>query len=53
MSDELDRLQDLQDEIHAANGVWGANELADACAAAAAVPTFGGDAGELRSIADY
>ena len=24
MSDELDRLQDLQDDIHAAHGVWGA-----------------------------
>lgn len=53
MSDELDRLQDLQDDIHAAHGVWGANELADACAAAAAVPTFGGDADELRMIADH
>jgi hypothetical protein len=52
MSDELDRLQDVQDEIHAAHGVWGANELAEACAAAAAVPTFGGDAGELSMIAD-
>ncbi len=53
MSDDLDRLQDLQDDIHAANGVWGADELAEACAAAAAVPTFGGDAGELHMIADY
>jgi hypothetical protein len=53
MSDELDRLQDLQDDIHAAHGVWGANELAEACGAAAAVPTFGGDAGALAMIADY
>ena len=53
MSDELDRLQDLQDEIHDAHGVWGANELAEACAAAAAVPTFGGDAGALSTIAEY
>jgi hypothetical protein len=52
MSDELDRLQDLQDDIHAAHGVWGANELAAACAAAAAVPTFGGDADELSMIAE-
>jgi hypothetical protein len=53
MSDELERLQDLQDDVHAAHGVWGANELADACAAAAAVPTFGGDAGELQMIAEH
>jgi uncharacterized protein YukE len=52
MSDELDRLQDLQDDIHDAHGGWGANELAEACAAAAAVPTFGGDADALRLIAD-
>jgi hypothetical protein len=52
MSDELERLQDLQDEIHAAHGVWGANELAEACAAAAAVPSFGGDADELDVIAE-
>ena len=52
MSDELDRLQDLQDDIHDAHGVWGANELAEACSAAAAVPSFGGDADELRMIAD-
>jgi hypothetical protein len=53
MSDELERLQDLQDDIHAAHGAWGANELADACAAAAAVPAFGGDADELRAIAEH
>lgn len=53
MSDDLDRLQDLQDDIHAAHGVWGADELAEACADAAAVPTFGGDAGALAMIADY
>jgi hypothetical protein len=53
MDDELDRLQDLQDDVHAARGVWGANELADACAAAATVATFGGDADRLHSIADY
>jgi hypothetical protein len=53
MTDELDRLQDLQDTIHAAHGGGGGNELADACAAAAAVPTFGGDAGELRTIAAW
>jgi hypothetical protein len=53
MSDELDRLQDLQDDIHAAHGLWRANELAEACAAAAAVPTFGGDAAALSAIAEY
>ncbi|MEU7902813.1 hypothetical protein [Actinoplanes sp. NPDC049118] len=53
MSDDLDRLQDAQDDIHEAYGIWGANELADACRAAAAVPGFGGDAGELRAIAGY
>ncbi|MEU4217646.1 hypothetical protein [Actinoplanes sp. NPDC026623] len=53
MSDELDRLQDSQDDIHEAYGAWGANELADACGTAAAVPCFGGDAGELRAIAEH
>src|SRR5690349_15121028 len=56
MSEEPDLsqdLEDLQDDIHAAHGVWGADELAEACAAAAAVPTFGGDAEALRMIADY
>ncbi|MFI7540927.1 hypothetical protein [Actinoplanes sp. NPDC049599] len=52
MNDELDRLQDLQDDIHAAHGVREADELAAACAAAAAVPTFGGDAAELSTIAE-
>jgi len=53
MSDDLGRLADLQDDIHAAHGAWGADDLADACAEAAAVPSFGGDAGELRAIAEY
>ncbi|GID96527.1 hypothetical protein ACFQFC_27950 [Amorphoplanes digitatis] len=53
MSDDLDRLQDAQDDIHDAYGIWGANDLADACRGAAAVPGFGGDAGELRAIADH
>lgn len=53
MSDDLDRLQDSQDDIHEAYGAWGASDLADACRTAAAVPCFGGDAGELRAIADH
>ena len=53
MSDDLGRLEDLQDDIHAAHGAWGADDLAEACAEAAAVPSFGGDAGELRAIAEY
>jgi hypothetical protein len=53
MSDELDLLQDSQDDIHEAYGAWGANDLAGACEAASAVPGFGGDAGELRAIADH
>jgi hypothetical protein len=53
MTDDLDRLQDLQDDIHDAHGGWGAIELADACTAAATVSTFGGDADRLHTIADY
>ena len=53
MSDALERLQDLQDDIHGARGGWDADGLADACTAAADVPTFGGDAGELRTIAAH
>ena len=55
MTDEPDQLQyllEVQDDLDAARGEWAADELAEACADAAAVPTFGGDAGELRLIAD-
>lgn len=51
--DDLGRLQELRDDILAARGTWGADDLADACAEAAAVPSFGGDPGELRAIAEY
>jgi hypothetical protein len=53
MTDDLGRLQELRDHIHAGRGAWGADDLADACAEAAEVPGFGGDPGELRAIAEY
>jgi hypothetical protein len=50
----LARLQELQDDIHGAYGAWGTNELADGCARAAAVASFGGNPAALRQIAaDY
>jgi uncharacterized protein YukE len=48
----IDRLQDLQDDVHAAHGVWGAHALAEASSAAAQVPTFGGRAEALQGISD-
>lgn len=49
----LARLERLQDEIHGAYGVWGADDLADACAAAAGVESFGGNPETLRDIARH
>ena len=51
MSEQLKRLTQLQDDIHGAYGVWGADELAQACAAAAEVPGFGGNPAALHQIA--
>jgi uncharacterized protein YukE len=47
-----DHLQDRQDDIHAAHGVWGAAALAEAGSAAAQVPGFGGRPETLQAIAD-
>jgi uncharacterized protein YukE len=47
-----DHLQDRQDDIHAAHGVWGAHALAEAGSAAARVPSFGGRPETLQAIAD-
>jgi uncharacterized protein YukE len=48
----IDRLQELQDDIHAAHGVRGAHALAAAGSAAAQVPTFGGRPETLQAISD-
>jgi hypothetical protein len=50
MTDDLERLRELREEIH---GAEGADDLAAACAEAAAVPGFGGDPAELRAVAEY
>jgi hypothetical protein len=49
----LARLERLQDDIHGAYGMWGADDLADACAAAAGVQSFGGSPETLRHIAKH
>jgi hypothetical protein len=49
----LERLERLQDDIHGAYGMWGADDLADACAAAAGVEGFGGNPETLRHIAKH
>jgi len=49
--DNLRALEHEQRNIHGAYGVWGTDELADGCAAGAALPGFGGDAGTLADIA--
>jgi hypothetical protein len=51
MTDQLKRLEQLQDDIHSAYGMWGADDLAQACAAAAEVPGFGGNPETVRQIA--
>jgi hypothetical protein len=51
VSEQLKRLIQLQDDIHGAYGVWGADDLAEACTAAAEVPGFGGNPAALHQIA--
>jgi hypothetical protein len=51
MSDQIGRLKELQEEIGAAYGMWGANELRDAATAAAAVDGFHGRPETLMEIA--
>ncbi|MFI5895708.1 hypothetical protein ACIA5D_36995 [Actinoplanes sp. NPDC051513] len=52
MSDDgIARLRHEQGNIRGAFGLWGTDELADGCAAGAAVTGFGGDPGTLNDIA--
>ncbi|GAA0558584.1 hypothetical protein GCM10010172_47010 [Paractinoplanes ferrugineus] len=49
--ENIGKLKHEQGNIHAATGVWGTDELAGGCAAAAAIPGFAGDSGTVHDIA--
>jgi hypothetical protein len=50
-AENIGKLKHEQGNIHGAYGVWGTDELANGCAAGAAVPGFAGDAGTIYDIA--
>jgi hypothetical protein len=49
--ENIGKLKHEQGNIHDATGVWGTDELANGCAAAAAIPGFRGDSGSVYDIA--
>ncbi|MEU4241798.1 hypothetical protein [Actinoplanes sp. NPDC026619] len=49
--ENIGKLKHEQGNIRDATGVWGTDELANGCAAAASIPGFGGDSGTVYDIA--